>query len=803
MKKVLAFVLAFLVFGNVMKAQETEVSDVAMAQFCNMIGDYSTALEYAEMEIAKNPKSAEAYLESGRALYNLDQYSKAVGMLEKAMDYGKKNKEIVANSCLYLSYIYFEQGESSKAQKIIEKGLKAKKDDKDLLISRISHLYNTERKIAEQDIEKLKKIYPDDDYIYARIAISRWMANDLDKALEDANKAVTLNNKEAFNYFIRGRIKADKGDREGALSDMVMSYLVDPNSDSLSLLKDIEDTSDRKYIISELERMQSSYEDAGLLEATLLTHWGMTSQAENLLKKLCENPNADTRPYVLLSILQKASQGPMQAYKTINKGLTKFLDNPDLLKYKAELITELGKPDEALNIIDRLLDQNEDCDDCLKIKGRAFLMKGDYENAVKTYQIMNEEEFDADVLIDLLLSLKFYGAEDSAKDLAQAIVNSADDQFNDGEKNSSYYKMIAYSILGNKFRAREEALNALPERNEGINYYTEAIIETLSGEKEQAVENLKKAVDALDWNTADFIYEPIFYPLHSINEFSAIVNKFDNVSIKKDPLSDLYRLDSFNFLSDIETRGTSIEDLKKIKFTDFKTWVKEVNKLCPININNLVLLTAVKYDEKKNHINIYYEFDPNVMDMDIYINNPTLKEKYLEINGLQYLLHNPELANIQGISWIYNSRNQKKNFTMTLDQSRLKKLAKKIKSQEEIDIMTVDFLIELEKANSEGEDDIFRDNKNVYCILSLNPQEENWDALEIFQDELKKGMEDYIISTFSENFAKSLIRLDMSLIIKYINSEDGKVIEMKFSPEDLSRIFNYYPYTAVGVVNQD
>jgi tetratricopeptide (TPR) repeat protein len=63
---------------------------------------------------------------------------------------------------------------------------------------------------------------------YANRANAKYSLGDLDGAIPDASKAISLNPKFAGNYLIRGQVKYAKGDLDGALADYTQIITLDP-----------------------------------------------------------------------------------------------------------------------------------------------------------------------------------------------------------------------------------------------------------------------------------------------------------------------------------------------------------------------------------------------------------------------------------------------------------------------------------------------------------------------------------------------------------------------------------------------
>jgi Flp pilus assembly protein TadD len=92
------------------------------------------------------------------------------------------------------------------------------------------------------DFNRALTLDPNNSYAYANRGLIKYKKGDVDGALTDYNRALTLDPNNSNAYFNRGLIKYNKGDVDGALTDFNRALTLDPNNssayDNRGVLKD-------------------------------------------------------------------------------------------------------------------------------------------------------------------------------------------------------------------------------------------------------------------------------------------------------------------------------------------------------------------------------------------------------------------------------------------------------------------------------------------------------------------------------------------------------------------------------------
>lgn len=101
--------------------------------------------------------------------------------------------------------------------------------NKDKIISEIGTLVNAQKyQIAMSKCNTALQKYPDEAFLYYWRGTIEHSTGNNKAAIDDFNKAISLDEKHAKAYIMRGITKADLGDNEGALEDLNQAILIDP-----------------------------------------------------------------------------------------------------------------------------------------------------------------------------------------------------------------------------------------------------------------------------------------------------------------------------------------------------------------------------------------------------------------------------------------------------------------------------------------------------------------------------------------------------------------------------------------------
>lgn len=164
-------------------------------------GKYQKAVESFEKAIEANGEKAEYYIGYGMTLNHLGDYKKAVKQFEKAyqeMDNKisrKNNKQLYYGEALS----YYGMHKYDKALECCQSAL---------------------------DIEGQPEI---DSNVYSTMAVIHWVSGNSEEAVDNMDKLIQLDKKDADSYLQRGQLYMNMGEPETALKDFSQALQLDKN----------------------------------------------------------------------------------------------------------------------------------------------------------------------------------------------------------------------------------------------------------------------------------------------------------------------------------------------------------------------------------------------------------------------------------------------------------------------------------------------------------------------------------------------------------------------------------------------
>lgn len=551
------------------KMDEENVTYLDLAQFFNYQGDYQQGLACALEAIKQDPKSAQAYFQAGLAYYGEQEWTQSRNMFEKALKYGKKDKALVSSASLLLSNMAFLSGDTVRAIKFLDNGLKSDKDNISLLTARARLYINSDRKKAEKDIADIQKL-SQDALVYYNIATIYGDIGEFTEALNFMNQAIALDDTMTSLYDYRGRLYYGIGKKQDAFADLVKILAMDPESDMLETFSLIDTPEERDMIIKEMERQRRDAPELGIQESYLLADWGRRDDAEQVIREMIKTDAGGSYPILMLASLYAGQNDIVGAYNILVENMGKYPDDISLMQYKAQLATQLALTDEAISLYNILITRDPRNETLYGDRGNVFLMAGQYDNAISDLSGYIAAGGNPKAHMALMFAYYLKGDMENARKLAQILIQNVDAW--EEELNPPYVKGIANAVLGNK----TEAMKMIDIGNEGnsdLSVLEEiAIGELLGGQdRRDAVNKLRMQFIGVPYvPIVDLLYTYIFYPMHGEEEFGELIENL-GYNIPKDPATGLYRIEN---LARIYAPDVTAEEVDEI--LGYKRQINEV-----------------------------------------------------------------------------------------------------------------------------------------------------------------------------------------------------------------------------------
>ncbi|MBD2677310.1 MULTISPECIES: serine protease [Nostoc] len=218
------------------------------------IRKFSEAITILQETIKRNPNFYQAYYALGLVLGDGGKDpEKALVAFDKAImlkpDYYEAWK--------FKSFALIELKKYSLALAAIDKAIEYNDSDLGLYLQRTSILFNLQRyPEALTTIDKAIEIQPF-YFSYLLRGSLRFVSQDYQGALSDANQVIKLQPDFAFAYGIRGASRAFLKDTQGGLADMNQAFKLEPNNPQLYLVR-----GSLRYELKDYQEALSDYNQA-------------------------------------------------------------------------------------------------------------------------------------------------------------------------------------------------------------------------------------------------------------------------------------------------------------------------------------------------------------------------------------------------------------------------------------------------------------------------------------------------------------------------------------------------------------
>lgn len=790
MKRVKLIIVFALLVGFSSVAKNVQNYYANKAEEALATGRYEDALEYARQEIYDYEKNANGYYQAALSLCALNKPGQAMSMLNKAIDLSKKNKLLAAQCYWTKAELLNQEGDSIEANKMLEKAIKLDPKNVNLLFQHAYQITYSDPQRALKELEKAKKLSPYDPRCYYYTAFLLTTQNNFEDALEEMNKAISLDKSSGYNYSMRGFILKTLERSPEWIADCLQSVELDPEGESelgIIVLAETEEEYLRDLIIEEIEKKRTLSNGFYPLEANLLYTWDKYSEAEKVLEEMIRLGIADPDTYYKLASCQKELGNILDSYTTVSSGLLKYPYNLDLRYLKAQTGVDVGKAEEVMDDINSLISESPEEPLLYILKGHALMNSGKYNEAVEPFAMAVILEPSAQNKLYYGDALRLSGKNREAASEYQDILAKSVSEIESEEKIPQYMYAMAYSGLGNRYKA-ENAIKEIAEIIPEAEYAMKPVVLARLGEKSEAIEAIREYAQDNEWNAYSDLFEYDLHNLHSEPEFVNLLAE-NGVNTSYNPATKLleYEPEPMSFSSG----GTSLEDAQKV-FSKNGNWHAELNSMCPIDLGLLGQIISFEIHEQRHSFYVNILTNPDTLDYDELNTNAAYK-KAKENSMMMNFMHLAQGVIDNDITIVYRMQaaDNSGSTTFTITPQKFKELKKKSLSQDEIDKMLLNLWFEEEKLaykkDPENNPEVKFEGNNYICAIITPEADGTFASLELFKSDIKK----VAASSFSDITLQSklpyFIRQNINIIFQYKGDTSGKTIDIVFTPDELKQ----------------
>jgi tetratricopeptide (TPR) repeat protein len=751
---------------------------------------YEDALDYARQEIIDYESNPNGYYQAGISLLALQQPGQSLTMLNKAIDYAKKDKEIAANSCLAKSAVLFEMGDSIQGISALSDGLKRSPNNVNLLLERARILTVSDAKTAIKDLQKAKKLAPNDARVYVYTAYLYSVTKQYQEALEEITQAIALDKTSAYSYALRGLISKELGYSPDWIKDCLRSVELEKEVGlGTSLLINAESENERSEIIRIIEENRTTENGFYTLEANLLYTWGMYLDAAKVYDTIINLGIHESDTYYFLAECQKNLGFIINAYTTVSLGMNKYPNDASLKFTKAKIGIDVGKGLEVEHILKSLIAEYPEMPNVYFELGRAYMSKGLYSKACEPLYsaiLLEPSAINKMLYAD---ALRLSGQSEKANKIYNDILQMSQTEIIEQGGVPQVMFALAYSGLGNK----AQAVKTISELDEIIPSGSVSFLPMIYARldaKADAVQAFKEYVKVNKWNALLDVYTYNYHNLHTEQEFVNLLAE-NNVQTRLNQETNL--LEYVPKAINISSGGTSLEEAMSKLNNNTEDWVESINKLCPIDMGFLGQVISVGFDKKTNTAEYNYVTAPGAIDYELINNNPVLRKKKEDVIALGLLFDSPEIID-SGVAFKYNfmSKEGDEHCSFLFSNQRLKELYQKSKSQDEVDRMRLELWVEEQKL-SMHRNSLTRNVSVEFdgsCISYIYPTSEtdgSFSSIELFRSEQKSRIMGLFKDPVISQYTPALVRQNITVKFIYKGDISGRTVEISFTPEELSQ----------------
>ena len=514
------------------------VSAIAVAQ--DKISESQRRINAAVMavydeELAKNPydyallySRANQYFLNGEYLKSLDDINNAI----KYMPESDKSTMFEAHVLRSKIYIIRKKTEEAIRDLKIANTIKPVDQHTILLLGNMC-MENGDLETAKTSYKTLLRINPLDYNALAGLAKIAVKEKDYDMAANYANRAVDLYPAEPRVYLNRSDVLVMMNDHKGAAQDVISAISV--SNDMSGALQRLVDMSDTNYsdVMNALSNTIDKAPNVGMffyIRATVAMEHNHYSAALKDLNTIINRKLYDYHGIYYYSALANFNLSRyMEALNRVNTAIMMDASRPEYYVLKARIQSAMGMTKEGMQSVYMALGANPNYIDALREKALLNILDKNYKDALTAINeaLLNDPTVAENLLLRAWLSKTYLKGETSAKNDYEKVLQLDD--------NINSLHGVALCVLGRKDEAKAWADKVIADYPTagGESYYTAAVVYTMCGDYEKALDYLESAL-ANGYGNYYTIYDyregdVNLLPLRSLPRFKEIVRRYDKI----------------------------------------------------------------------------------------------------------------------------------------------------------------------------------------------------------------------------------------------------------------------------------
>ena len=461
--------------------------------------DYVVAHDMFKKELEENPKNGVAYTMMAMVAFQTEEYNLVKEYAEKSLTLlPKKETEFRVLSYTYLSMVALEEKDTTKCLSYVDEAMKMKMGSKQmssLYLYKAEIFFETNKENEARNLFK-KAISLDGSLASAYYGVAKcdMKKNDYQSALSYLNQGLQHNMYDAKFYRLRAKAHLLLNNTEEASKNIITYVYIKGDIDNITPIC-------LEYGNDELFQKMLPLAKINCNKFPEETVWydfvAFLYVSRKEYTKAIDNCFEEAKIDLTSNLARKISYYSLMSgnnkYAKLYADMSVILGdgNEYTVRNKANVLAETGDYKQAIQILDSLIAKNEK--DTFAYSQRAYARytkkdyKGAYDDYSKAIELMPDhyEFYERRATIDKLLG----DAEKAKADMTKYV---------NGVKDKDKISSSAYFYLNEPEKAKKrlaEELDKTHSLRSGDDYYNAACLYSLLGEKEKAIDYLKKAVD--------------------------------------------------------------------------------------------------------------------------------------------------------------------------------------------------------------------------------------------------------------------------------------------------------------------
>ena len=464
----------------------------------NDSNDTDNALELLGKQLKATPDNVEALYLRARVYKSTEEYAPALTDLNRAIKVNRPKKTGIANSTLHAwkAAVYADTGDFRKAEE--EQGLTvalARKDNKESLpgfLRGFAHYLYVNDKYDESDAAYNECLKEDEGDTAAMVGLARNQIEreNYDAAIEILEKCRALSPDYAEVEHYEALAYDGKGETDKAIDCVIQLIDNDVNLVDDEMLNIL--VKHKTYAIAKIRIMAKESENPDIFKAMLpvmLQKNGEYEEAIRLYRKYSVEMELDCQDEVAKCYMELGLYD--KALEITDKMLENDPENTSALSAKLSALESLGRLEEALAVTEKIIETIPASAWGYYAKGLCYEQTGDSDAALKSY----------DTGIDLDKDYSYIYLMRGKLRLACGDKSGAEDDFSTIAKDTTEYnipcRMYAVHYLGQDEEAErlmiKYAESSVGTESESGALYDRVCLLCLMGRPDEAVEALRTA----------------------------------------------------------------------------------------------------------------------------------------------------------------------------------------------------------------------------------------------------------------------------------------------------------------------